>query len=362
MSGLFDTLITSARKDGIDSALQCLKNKPNLARELVVNIKSVGFNEFCRTAADAIAVNLLIWYDRARLATINVVKQNTLEQIAHFLQRSDESAMVAMSLLVHVSKANLLLLVEWTQLLNNPNSFSLVEQTDAAHMPDADTLTKALDLLKSNLFAAKLAEIASECTGASIGSIDVVNLINSCQIRFVRLSDTRLRGWPTATGVAINSEAVSKEKSHELENPIALCCLIGHELQHFINRHLLDDLNSSTPELISSNHLVDINQSSQESKSSFHLLNKLREVTGKGHCEAGLFFELAVFGEKLDFSKPSDQLREHTDQLLEILKERVATTSSLPLLNQADIDSFMFLKVQYNAEFAFDFVSPRIYE
>lgn len=348
---MFHSLLQLCRSQSIDEALVELENKPNsplLGRKLVVKISSSDFGDFCKTAADAIVGNLLLWL-KQQTTISDAIDASHLEMIDTLVKKADEQSMLAMSLLLHISKANLLILAVCVEYFNDPASFCIVN--DQAEIPSDKTLTQALDFLKSDLIATKLADVASKCTDVTISPGEVVNVINSSKVRFVSFKDQRIKAWSTANGVAINVSAVNKQSSYTLHHPVALCSIIGHEFQHYLNRHQKDDLNISTPELVSTQ------------TSPTPSVIQLATEAGKGHCEAALFFELGVIGEKINYSKTgatkTDKLLE---ELLELLSSRISAATKLPLLEKHEIVRYRFYKAEYNREFAFDFSTSLVFE
>lgn len=335
---VFSTLLDLAQKIGIENALDDIKCKSGSSvqdRKLsIVNIDSDGYGEFCRTAANAIVYNLIDWLDTQRTAIPKAILVTHLQIIDNLVRQADERAMLGLSLLLHVSKADILIFGKWVLgMSNRPVSFVIVN--DQNEIPTKDTLDKALEYLKSDLIATKLSEFTSESLESRMDSSEVVKVINKLQIRFVKFADRNVRAWTTANGVAINVEAVSKKVSYTLLHPVALCCIIGQELQHYLRRHQKDDFNLSSPDSILS------------------------------ETDKGLFFEQAVFGDKFNFSKEElvPKQLEFIEELLELLTTKMSTSTKLPLLTAKEIQAYSVFKANCdNKEFAFDYVTPRIFE
>lgn len=348
MSSLFSSLLLeSCTSDDIETALEKLQtDRPNssvLARKLANKI-SGGFGDWCETAADAIVSNLLVWLNIKKSSLSLTIDVSHIKMIEKLVKKADERSMLALCLLIPLSKSDLVVFGDSVEYFDNPNSFCIVD--DEAEIPNEETLKKALEYLKSGLIATKIAEIASKCTTTTVSYNDVVNVINEIQIRFVRFEDDRIRAWATANGVVVNIEAVKKQSSYTLLHPVALCSVLGHALQHYLNIRMTDDLNFSTPELVSC-------QRTSQSPSPC-----LTQLT----IEPGLFFELAVIGEKFDYKKGGTKKNKSLGELLELLSTRISTAAKLPLLEKQEIDRFGIFIAEYNREFAFDLSASRVFE
>ncbi|XXQ37787.1 Uncharacterized protein PBTT_07837 [Plasmodiophora brassicae] len=338
MSGTLADLLARANPDGTINFSEYKQMMSQVQKRSLSTCANTppGCALFCRTALDVIASNMAIAAqvgDPEFLSrTITIDSLNMIESIAEY---ADERAVLAMSLLIHASKATRFR--QWKRfddfimVLHDHEEFRLASD-DEKPSHDVEYVARSIVELGDRITAWIL------CT-----TRDRLQAIPT--IYYVACS-AAVRGWSTPIGIVINVVAVPRRRYHVLTHPIALACLIGHENAHYQLRLLSNDHNVSSPaKLPALNEAAGPAGWTQE-----QVHDALRfEAFKAGHIETGLMFEILFFGEKLNFIRCN-----LADQLLEDLNHRLQSLDPFPLLRNGDLVKYRRLTLPWNDEMAFE--------
>lgn len=284
-------------------------SSPSQNRKLGLNTSDVA--KFLANAPEIIARNLAYWFHHPDLKPDAEISYTHFQQIENIARGKDHKLTIAaLSLLVHSSKFKLSVFIRFVSV------FGSFREATPAESASQQVLDRALNLLKSEPFVQVLTDSlnAQLDIQARVDTSYVRNRMDECVISQVYFPDYIIKAWNTPTGFVINVRGLDKYAFETLNNHVALACLIGHQMQHFLNRQVTDDLNISTPELLK-------NKTSAEASNL------------KSKVPKNLFFEFAAFGCKFTFRKPDSR------QLIAELTRRLnASPVCLPLIREDEQD------------------------
>lgn len=288
--------------------------------ELAIPINDVA--KFMADAPEIIARKIAYWFYSPDLLPDGVIKYIQFHQIHSIARGNDNLAVAALSLLVHSSRFRLSLFNRFLRaFISDKDPF---REATVAESPSQEVKDRALDLLKSEPFLQVLTDTlnAKLDSQARVDTNYVRQCMDQCVISYVYLIDFTIKAWNTPNGININVYGLKKDDYETLGNHVALACLLGHEIQHFLNRNVsgrnieIVDLNISTPELLQNKSSTDASNLKSNFRNNFEL------------C-----FEVAAFGGKYSFRKPVSK------PLLEELAKRLnASPVILPLIGENEQD------------------------